>query len=120
MGKYYQDTLDISTYLLRPLQRVSKYILFLENIESEMIKCDYSCENIQKAKTFITNVMNKGNNMIAVDCIENHLIDNEKCGNFIKRGELTLLKPKLMQSMVFLFENVIIFTKTKQVRSYSI
>lgn len=95
---------------------MGKYKLFLEQIKKELIKTnDNSHENIDRAIELIHKQMTKGNDYIAIDSIRNCPINLLEQGSFILREKFNVVKPRKYESMLFLFENIIIFTTTDPV-----
>lgn len=89
----------------------------LENIQKELKKTSGPSDNIKTAIDMIKRVMRRGNDSIAVDSIKNCDIDLTLHGSFIMREKFNILKPRKFESMVFLFENMIVFTQVSQVSS---
>lgn len=104
------DKLDLSAYLLTPLQRLGKYKLFLENIIKQLIKDGQQTELANEALEMIKKYLRKGNDQVAIASILLSPIHPKDYGSFISREKFTMTKPKKMDVMVFLFEKIIIFT----------
>ncbi|CAH1168750.1 unnamed protein product [Phyllotreta striolata] len=113
MQENLQERLDFSAYLLTPVQRLGKYILFLENIQKQLDKLDLSTYNVQAALFIVKEEMSKGNDSVAIESIENSPISKKEYGSFVIREKFNVIKPKRVDStMVFLFTNVVVFTTT--------
>jgi 3-polyprenyl-4-hydroxybenzoate decarboxylase len=112
--------LGLASYLLTPIQRLGKYILILEKIKKELIKAKKPIEKVCAAIEVVRKVMRKGNDFIAMDSIKNSDIDLLMQGSFIMRAVFNVLKPRKFVSMVFLFENAIIFTEKISVSNNSL
>nr|CAH7748527.1 unnamed protein product [Callosobruchus chinensis] len=106
------DRLDFSAYLLTPLQRLGKYILFLENIQNQFQSLGISVESTQMALDIVKREMTKGNDYVAIESIQNSPISKLDYGTFIMRENFIIIKPRKMEVMVFLFKNIIVFTNT--------
>nr|CAI5841884.1 unnamed protein product [Callosobruchus analis] len=106
------DRLDFSAYLLTPLQRLGKYILFLENIQNQFQSLGISIESTLVALDIVKREMTKGNDYVAIESIQNSPISKLDYGTFIMRENFIILKPRKMEVMVFLFNNIIVFTNT--------
>lgn len=117
MQDQYGERLDFSAYLLTPVQRLGRYILFIENIEKELKKVDGTCENIQKALKIVKSVMSRGNDCVAIESIQKSPISKVDYGSFIMREKFTLIKPRRLEIMVFLFSNIVVFTVEDPVSS---
>lgn len=62
------------------------------------------------ALDIIKGEMSKGNDFVAIESIENSPINKEDYGSFTMREKFNILKPRRFEAMVFLFENIIVFT----------
>lgn len=62
------------------------------------------------ALDIIKGEMSKGNDFVAIESIENSPINKEDYGSFKMREKFNILKPRRFEAMVFLFENIIVFT----------
>lgn len=107
------DRLDIASYLLAPIQRLGKYILLLDKINMELGKKGKSSKLINAALEIVKKEMSKGNDYVAICSIKNSPIKlADEAGSFKMRETFTILKPKKFESVVFLFEEIIVFTIT--------
>lgn len=107
---------DFFSYLVTPLQRLGNYIMFLESMEKEVKKTNAPCENVQEALCILRNVMTRGNDFVATECIQKSPIKKEYYGNFRMSNLFIIERVKKMESMVFLFTNIVVFTVVDQVR----
>lgn len=102
--------------MLTPIQRLGKYILFLENISKELNKSGVHSAKVQTALNIVKEAMTRGNDFIAIcsirDCPLNLI---KEAGSFVMREEFHILKPKKLVSIVFLFEAIVVFTVNNQV-----
>lgn len=105
-----KDNLGLLSYLITPIQRLGKYVLLLEQMQKELKKNQEVSEIVEKAIEAVRNIMKKGNDYLAIDSIIQSPLDFNLHGSFIMRALFCVIKPKKLISMVFLFENVIVFT----------
>ncbi|KAG5896713.1 hypothetical protein JTB14_014589 [Gonioctena quinquepunctata] len=110
MQERFEERLDFSAYLLTPVQRLGKYILFLENIEKELKKLNMPIGSTQMALDIVKSEMSKGNDYVAIDSIQNSPISKLDYGSFKMREHFSITKPRRVEAMVFLFENVVVLT----------
>lgn len=89
----------------------------MEQIQKELKKNQKPLEKISEAIGVVRNVMRKGNDYIAIDSIKQSEIDLRLHGSFIMRAPFAITKPRKMTSMVFLFENIVVFTEKMPVSS---
>nr|XP_023018278.1 uncharacterized protein LOC111507223 [Leptinotarsa decemlineata] len=108
MQDHFEERLDFSAYLLTPVQRLGKYILFLENIEKELKRLDLPIGSTQMALDIVKNEMSKGNDYVAIDSIQNSPISKMSYGCFKMRENFTISKPRRMEATVFLFSNYVV------------
>ncbi|XP_060516921.1 uncharacterized protein LOC132696223 [Cylas formicarius] len=104
------DKLDLSAYLLTPLQRLGKYKLFLENIVKQLEKEARSTGFACIALDVIKKAMSRGNDAVAASSILNSPLHWTEYGSFMMREKFVCLKPKRVDTVVFLFEEAIVFT----------
>ena len=111
------DRLDLSSYLLNPIQRLGRYILLLENLKKSLTTA--KCETLTEAIQFLKKTMKRGNDYVALDsiarCPKN--IDFSTTGSFILREKFNMLKPRKGERMLFLFDKIIILTVADQVNT---
>lgn len=110
MQETFEERLDFSAYLLTPVQRLGRYILFLENIEKQLKKLNLPVEHAQTAIAILKDEMSKGNDSVAIESIENSPISKMDYGSFKMREKFSINKPRKVDAMVFLFSNVVVFT----------
>ncbi|KAJ8974338.1 hypothetical protein NQ317_005679 [Molorchus minor] len=106
----FKERLDLSAYLLTPLQRLGKYKLFLENIEKQLFKLNLPSDSTTTALEIIKQEMSKGNDSVAIASIDSSPIDKSEYGSFKMREIFIVLRPRRFEAMIFLFENLIVFT----------
>lgn len=97
--------------MLAPIQRLGKYILLLDKISKELSKKDQSSDSIHAALEIVKKEMSKGNDYVAIYSIKDCPVKlAEEAGSFKMREKFTILKPRKFESVVFLFEEIIVFT----------
>ncbi|XP_076256798.1 uncharacterized protein LOC143194107 [Rhynchophorus ferrugineus] len=105
-----KNKLGISAYLVTPIQRLGKYTLFFGNIIKRLTKENQPTGEAEFALSIVKKYMRKGNDAVAIDSIEKNPIEPKYYGSFIMNEKFTILKPKRLDSTVFLFEQIIVFT----------
>ncbi|XP_060913101.1 uncharacterized protein LOC132989462 isoform X2 [Labrus mixtus] len=144
------DMMDLSSYLLRPIQRISKYSLLLQDMlalagsyrPKDMIKdtlhatsvCAQSVcgpgafmpdltsserkrekAEIQAAANLVRFQMRHGNDLLTMDAIQECDVNLQEQGQLVRQDEFTVLfRKKKCTRRVFLFEDLILFSKTKK------
>ncbi|XP_028266206.1 uncharacterized protein LOC114438822 isoform X2 [Parambassis ranga] len=144
------DMMDLSSYLLRPIQRISKYSLLLQDMlalagayrPKEMIQdklfasgahTESVCGSpvyvpdltsserereraeIQAAADLVRFQMRHGNDLLTMDAIQDCDLNLKEQGQLIRQDEFTVFyRKKKCVRRVFLFEDLILFSKTKK------
>ncbi|XP_073325896.1 pleckstrin homology domain-containing family G member 4B-like [Pagrus major] len=104
------DMMDLSSYLLRPIQRISKYSLLLQDILREREKAE-----IQAAAELVRFQMRHGNDLLTMDAIQDCDVNLKEQGQLIRQDEFTVFfRKKKCIRRIFLFEDLILFSKTKR------
>lgn len=104
------ERLDLGSYLLTPIQRLGKYILFLKGINEQLNKKYLCSPTVQAALDMVRELMSRANDYIAIDSIKNCPINLSKDGgSFVMREKFNILRPTKFESMVFFFEKIIVF-----------
>ncbi|KAI4883065.1 hypothetical protein NFI96_029356 [Prochilodus magdalenae] len=112
------DKMDLSSYLLKPVQRISKYSLLLQDLLRE---CDLGSHRgreqaeIQAALEVIQFQLRHGNNLLAMDDIQDCDVNLKEQGQLIRQDEfLVSFRKKKCYRHIFLFQDLILFSKTKK------
>uniref|UniRef100_A0A3P8WVS4 Uncharacterized protein n=1 Tax=Cynoglossus semilaevis TaxID=244447 RepID=A0A3P8WVS4_CYNSE len=144
------DMMDLSSYLLRPIQRISKYSLLLQDmlalagsyrpkdmIQDRLLRPSVSTQNvcgpgayvpdltsgerereraeIQSAADLVRFQMRHGNDLLTMDAIRDCDVNLKEQGQLIRQDEFTVFfRKKKCVRRVFLFEDLILFSKTKK------
>ncbi|XP_053492141.1 quattro isoform X4 [Ictalurus furcatus] len=112
------DKMDLSSYLLKPVQRISKYSLLLQDMIQE---CDATSQKaperaeLQAALEVIQFQLRHGNNLLAMDDIQECDVNLKEQGQLIRQDEfLVSFRKKKYYRHIFLFQDLILFSKTKK------
>ncbi|XP_059189019.1 uncharacterized protein LOC131971529 [Centropristis striata] len=112
------DMMDLSSYLLRPIQRISKYSLLLQDM---LIHCSHLVERereraeIKAASDLVRFQMRHGNDLLTMDAIQDCDVNLKEQGQLIRQDEFTVFfRKKKCVRRIFLFEDLILFSKTKK------
>ncbi|XP_051737088.1 pleckstrin homology domain-containing family G member 4B isoform X2 [Ctenopharyngodon idella] len=110
------DSMDLSSYLLKPVQRISKYSLLLQEILDDCVP-DQSGEReeIQAALEVVRFQLRHGNDLLTMDAIRDCDLNLNEQGQLMRQDEFwVIFRKKRSLRRVFLFQDVILFTKTKK------
>ncbi|XP_069460541.1 pleckstrin homology domain-containing family G member 4B-like isoform X2 [Ambystoma mexicanum] len=110
------DKMDLASYLLKPIQRMSKYALLLKDLIKE---CDEAQEQelcyLRAAQEMVKFQLRHGNDLLAMDAIRDCDVNLKEQGQLVRQDEFTIwLGRKKCQRHVFLFEDLILFSKPKR------
>ncbi|KAG9353007.1 hypothetical protein JZ751_017583 [Albula glossodonta] len=110
------DKMDLWSYLLKPIQRISKYSLLLQDMVRE---CGHQRAReraeIQAALEVIRFQLQHGNDLLAMDDIQECDVNLKEQGQLIRQNEfLVSFRKKKCYRHVFLFRDLILFSKTKK------
>eukprot|EP00731_Ephydatia_muelleri_P027821 Em0019g694a len=114
------DNLPLDSYLIKPFQRVTKYKLFLDDMIKHFVKSDLNgklkeCFDLLKeSQKMIDFILRHGNDLLALDCLTGFQVNPSSHGMLLRQGELTYVEKGKHRRIVFLFENVIVFTKPRK------
>ncbi|XP_044205807.1 quattro [Thunnus albacares] len=110
------DKMDLWSYLLKPVQRISKYSLLLQDM---MRECgpgqSRELAEIKAALEVIHFQLRHGNNLLAMDAIHHCDVNLKEQGQLIRQDEfLVTFRKKKCFRHIFLFQELILFSKTRK------
>uniref|UniRef100_A0A8C7TFK7 Si:dkey-65j6.2 n=1 Tax=Oncorhynchus mykiss TaxID=8022 RepID=A0A8C7TFK7_ONCMY len=110
------DQMDLSSYLLRPIQRISKYSLLLQDMLGVCgPQRDRDREELQAAADVIRFQMRHGNDLLTMDAIQDCDVNLKEQGQLIRQDEfIVFFRKKKCFRHIFLFQDLILFSKTKK------
>ncbi|KAK2815304.1 hypothetical protein Q7C36_023570 [Tachysurus vachellii] len=112
-----EDKMDLASYLLKPIQRMSKYALLLKDLIKE---CSQSQEqeltDLKTAEEMVKFQLRHGNDLLAMDAIRGCDVNLKEQGQLRCQDEFIVWcgRRKYLRH-VFLFEDLILFSKTKKI-----
>ncbi|XP_066528188.1 puratrophin-1 [Hoplias malabaricus] len=111
-----RDSMDLSSYLLKPVQRISKYSLLLQEMVGECLPGqDSERQEIQAAAEVIRFQLRHGNDLLTMDAIRNCDVNLKEQGQLVRQDEFyVMMRKKKALRRVFLFQELILFTKPKK------
>uniref|UniRef100_A0ABM5EUT8 Puratrophin-1 n=1 Tax=Pogona vitticeps TaxID=103695 RepID=A0ABM5EUT8_9SAUR len=111
------DKMDLASYLLKPIQRMSKYALLLKDLikhcgEGQEQELAY----LRAAEEMVRFQLRHGNDLLAMDAIRNCDVNLKEQGQLVRQEEFSVtVGRRKCQRHVFLFEDLILFSKPKRV-----
>ncbi|KAJ8016704.1 hypothetical protein DPEC_G00010080 [Dallia pectoralis] len=110
------DHMDLSSYLLRPIQRISKYSLLLQDmlgVSGPWTNRDRA--ELQSAADLVRFQMRHGNDLLTMDAIQDCDVNLKEQGQLIRQDDfIVFFRKKKCLRRVFLFQDLILFSKTKK------
>ncbi|XP_029468190.1 uncharacterized protein KIAA1755 homolog [Rhinatrema bivittatum] len=110
------DKMDLSSYLLKPIQRISKYNLLLEDMLRECTSTrDKAQSELLAAQQVVRFQLRHGNDLLAMDDIQDCDVNLKEQGQLMRQDEfLVIYRKKKCSRHIFLFQDLILFSKTKK------
>ncbi|XP_066572136.1 pleckstrin homology domain-containing family G member 4B [Amia ocellicauda] len=111
------DKMDLASYLLKPIQRMSKYALLLKDMIKDCSKSqEQELTDLQAAEEMVKFQLRHGNDLLAMDAIRGCDVNLKEQGQLRCQDEFIVWcgRRKYLRH-VFLFEDLILFSKTKKV-----
>ncbi|XP_076856301.1 pleckstrin homology domain-containing family G member 4B isoform X2 [Brachyhypopomus gauderio] len=111
-----EDKMDLASYLLKPIQRMSKYALLLKDLTKEVSDAqEQEHSNLRTAAEMVKFQLRHGNDLLAMDAIRDCDVNLKEQGQLVRQDEFTIwYGRKRCQRHVFLFEDLVLFSKPKR------
>uniref|UniRef100_A0A8C0EYA4 Puratrophin-1 n=1 Tax=Bubo bubo TaxID=30461 RepID=A0A8C0EYA4_BUBBB len=111
------DKMDLASYLLKPIQRMSKYALLLKDLIKECSEAqEQELAYLRAAEEMVKFQLRHGNDLLAMDAIRDCDVNLKEQGQLVRQDEFTIwLGRRKCQRHVFLFEDLILFSKPKRI-----
>ncbi|XP_048472634.1 pleckstrin homology domain-containing family G member 4B isoform X3 [Rhincodon typus] len=111
------DKMDLASYLLKPIQRMSKYALLLKDMIKQCSKTqEQELSDLQAAEEMVKFQLRHGNDLLAMDAIRGCDVNLKEQGQLMCQEEFIVWcgRKKYLRH-IFLFEDLILFSKTKRI-----
>ncbi|XP_072400076.1 puratrophin-1-like isoform X3 [Diabrotica undecimpunctata] len=119
------DKMDLASYLLKPVQRMGKYALLLQQM---MKACPASAvgssdrvahemDDLKQAEEMVRFQLRHGNDLLAMDSIRECDVNLKEQGRLLRQNEFLVWEGrsgKKSLRQVFLFEDLILFSKARR------
>ncbi|XP_046906885.1 pleckstrin homology domain-containing family G member 4B isoform X1 [Hypomesus transpacificus] len=111
------DKMDLASYLLKPIQRMSKYALLLKDLIKEVSEAqDTELAYLRAAAEMVKFQLRHGNDLLAMDAIRDCDVNLKEQGQLVRQGEFTVwYGRKKCQRHVFLLQDLVLFSKPKRI-----
>ncbi|XP_015460714.3 uncharacterized protein plekhg4 isoform X3 [Astyanax mexicanus] len=112
-----EDKMDLASYLLKPIQRMSKYALLLKDLIKEVTEAqEQELSYLRAAAEMVKFQLRHGNDLLAMDAIRDCDVNLKEQGQLVRQDEFTIwYGRKKCQRHVFLFEDLVLFSKPKRI-----
>ncbi|KAM5330960.1 pleckstrin homology domain-containing family G member 4B isoform 2-T2 [Glossophaga mutica] len=113
------DKMDLASYLLKPVQRMGKYALLLQDLVKEARRCparEQELGELKAAEDMLRFQLRHGNDLLAMDAVRGCNVNLKEQGQLRCRDEFIVCcgRKKYLRH-VFLFDDLILFSKTRKV-----
>ncbi|XP_036359513.1 puratrophin-1-like isoform X2 [Octopus sinensis] len=112
-----KDKMNLSSYLLRPVQRMGKYALLLKQMIKACPETETEYNDLKSAEEMVKFHLRHGNDLLAMDSLKECDVNLQEQGRLLRQNEffVTQGRKKSMRH-IFLFEELVLFSKTKKDR----
>ncbi|XP_030892839.1 puratrophin-1 isoform X2 [Leptonychotes weddellii] len=109
------DHLDLASYLLKPIQRMSKYALLLQELARACGGAVQELSALQAAQSLVRFQLRHGNDLLAMDAIQGCDVNLKEQGQLVRQDEF-MVRTGRRKSLrrVFLFEELLLFSKPRR------
>ncbi|XP_035827449.1 uncharacterized protein LOC101857760 [Aplysia californica] len=111
------DKMDLSSYLLKPVQRMGKYALLLKQLLKECNETEPEYPELRAAEEMVKFQLRHGNDLLAMDSLRDCDVNLQEQGRLLRQEEFLVFQGrKKSMRRIFLFEDLILFSKTRRGR----
>ncbi|ESO82872.1 hypothetical protein LOTGIDRAFT_108794 [Lottia gigantea] len=117
--KQYQlgDKMNLASYLLKPVQRMGKYALLLKQIIRECNESESEYQELKAAEDMVKFQLRHGNDLLVMDSLKECDVNLLEHGRLLRQDEFLIWQGRKKSiRRIFLFEDLIVFSKTKSGR----
>ncbi|XP_055001586.1 puratrophin-1 [Sorex araneus] len=109
------DHLDLASYLLKPIQRMSKYALLLQELARACGGAGQELSALQAAQSLVRFQLRHGNDLLAMDALQGCDVNLKEQGQLVRQDEFTVRcgRHKSLRR-IFLFEDLLLFSKPRR------
>ncbi|XP_037371764.1 puratrophin-1 isoform X2 [Talpa occidentalis] len=109
------DRLDLASYLLKPIQRMSKYALLLQELARACGGPVQELSALQAAQSLVHFQLRHGNDLLAMDAIQGCDVNLKEQGQLVRQDEFMVRcgRHKSLRR-IFLFEDLLLFSKPRR------
>ncbi|XP_037671474.1 puratrophin-1 isoform X2 [Choloepus didactylus] len=109
------DRLDLASYLLKPIQRMSKYALLLQELARACGGPVQELSALRAAQSLVRFQLQHGNDLLAMDAIQGCDVNLKEQGQLVRQDEFVVRTGRHKSlRRVFLFEELLLFSKPRR------
>ncbi|KAF5919600.1 hypothetical protein HPG69_000200, partial [Diceros bicornis minor] len=109
------DQLDLASYLLKPIQRMSKYALLLQELARACGGPTQEQSALRAAQSLVRFQLRHGNDLLAMDAIQGCDVNLKEQGQLVRQDEFTVRTGRHKSlRRIFLFEELLLFSKPRR------
>lgn len=119
------DKMDLASYLLKPVQRMGKYALLLQQLMKACSKIECcgnqelieDLEELKMAEEMVRFQLRHGNDLLAMDSLRDCDVNVKEQGRLLRQNEFLVWEGrggKKSLRQVFLFEELVLFSKARR------
>ncbi|XP_021923306.1 uncharacterized protein LOC110831512 isoform X4 [Zootermopsis nevadensis] len=110
------DKMDLASYLLKPVQRMGKYALLLQQLMKAYPDKEVDVTDIRAAEQMVRFQLRHGNDLLAMDSLRDCDVNVKEQGRLLRQNEFLVWQGKGKKCLrhVFLFEELILFSKARR------
>ncbi|XP_058135844.1 puratrophin-1 [Dasypus novemcinctus] len=109
------DRLDLASYLLKPIQRMSKYALLLQELARACEGPVQEMSALRAAQSLVRFQLQHGNDLLAMDAIQGCDVNLKEQGQLVRQDEFTVRTGRHKSlRRIFLFEELLLFSKPRR------
>ncbi|XP_075393339.1 puratrophin-1 isoform X2 [Tenrec ecaudatus] len=108
------DRLDLASYLLKPIQRMGKYALLLQELARACGGPVPELGALRAAQSLVRFQLRHGNDLLAMDALQGCDVNLKEQGQLVRQDEFTVRTGRHRSlRRVFLFEELLLFSKPR-------
>ncbi|XP_054735640.1 uncharacterized protein LOC129242809 isoform X1 [Anastrepha obliqua] len=119
------DKMDLASYLLKPVQRMGKYALLLQQLVkacnavegAALQEIAADVEELQRAEEMVKFQLRHGNDLLAMDSLRDCDVNVKEQGRLMRQNEFLVWQGrggKKSLRQIFLFEDLVLFSKARR------
>ncbi|XP_017488792.1 PREDICTED: uncharacterized protein LOC108377030 isoform X2 [Rhagoletis zephyria] len=119
------DKMDLASYLLKPVQRMGKYALLLQQLVkacnavegAALQEIAADVEELQRAEEMVKFQLRHGNDLLAMDSLRDCDVNVKEQGRLLRQNEFLVWQGrggKKSLRQIFLFEDLVLFSKARR------